>query len=120
MFQNMILSLDFVEIEDFVRKNHVIYEEEGTHYILIDESKKIEEVFKMPPYLRKDYLKFHREILQEKHLNKLINKLSWWIGSNNDETSHQAVSTDKQIEYKNYINILKTMKLDLTIKKIIE
>jgi hypothetical protein len=113
---DLILSLDCYE--EFLRKNHIIYRSNSEYFIIMDDSNQIKQVEKMPPFLQQEYLHFKSEYLEDKHIDRLLTKLSTWCGFLNDETSVQNPTPEKYSEYIDYINLLKKIKLDLKIGKL--
>jgi hypothetical protein len=116
---NFIISVDWYEHHTLTRVNHILFKKDDDFLILVDDSDKINDVSKMPNYIQDDYLNHNFKFLTEEDINILIRKLEWWCGFGNDETQGQVPSLDKYEEYMDKIQILKNIKRDLKIKKLL-
>ncbi len=116
---NFIMSIDWYENQTLKRLSHIIFKDSDNILILIDDSEKIVDVSKMPNYIQDDYVKYNSRDINYSDIDKLIKKLEWWCGFGNDETSGQMPSLDQYEEYMEKIQILKNIKRDIKIKKLL-
>ncbi len=116
---NFLMSIDWYDNQTLVRVNHIIFLNDTEYMILIDDADKIQDVSKMPDYIQEDFIKHKSSYLTEEQTNVLIKKLEWWCGFGNDETQGQFPNLDKFEEYTEKIQILKNIKRDLKIKKLL-
>ena len=116
---DFIMSIDWYDNQSLKRFNHIVYKNNDNTVILIDDSEKINDVSKMPHYIQEDYLKYNSREIEEKDINFLIKKLEWWCGMGNDETGGKMPSSEKYEEYMDKIQILKNIKRDIKIKKLL-
>lgn len=114
-----LMTIDWYDSQTLVRINHIIYLNDNEYMILIDDAGKIQDVSKMPSYIQDDYLRHSSTYISEEQINILIKKLEWWCGFGNDEVQGQMPSVNKYEEYMEKIDILKNMKRDLKIKKLL-
>lgn len=112
----LIISIDWYENQSLKRINHIVYKKDDSIVILIDDSEKIDDVSKMPYYIQEDYLKYNSREIEEKDINAIILKLEWWCGVG---TSGQMPSSEKYEEYMGKIQVLKNIKRDIKIKKLL-
>ncbi len=113
------MSIDWYENQTLKRLSHIIFKDSDNILILIDDSEKIVDVSKMPNYIQDDYVKYNSRDINYSDIDKLIKKLEWWCGFGNDETSGQMPSLDQYDEYMEKIQILKNIKRDIKIKKLL-
>ena len=116
---NFIMSVEWYDNHDIKRINHIVYKNGDSTVILKDNAEKIDDVSKMPHYIQEDYLKYNSKDIEESDINILIRKLEWWCGMGNDETNKIPPSSDKYDEYMEKIQILKNIKRDIKIKKLL-
>lgn len=116
---DFIISIDYYDNQSLKRFNHIVYKKDDDVVILIDDSEKINDVSKMPNYIQEDYLKYNSREIEEGDINILIRKLEWWCGMGNDDTGGQMPSAEKYEEYMGKIQILKNIKRDIKIKKLL-
>ena len=116
---NFIMSVEWYDNRDIKRINHIVYKNGDNTLILKDDADKIDDVSKMPNYIQEDYLKYNSKDIEETDINTLIRKLEWWCGFGNDETNKVPPSSDKCDEYMEKIQILKNIKRDIKIKKLL-
>jgi hypothetical protein len=116
---NFIMALEWYDEQSLKRINHIISKSEDRILYLVDDSEKIDDVSKMPDYIQKDYITYNSRDITEENVNILIKKLEWWCGFGNDETSGQMPSNEKYEEYMSKIQILKNIKRDIKIKKLL-
>ena len=116
---DFIISIDYYDNQSLKRFNHIVYKKDDNVVILIDDSEKINDVSKMPHYIQEDYLKYNSREIEERDINILIRKLEWWCGMGNDDTGGQMPSAEKYEEYIVKIQILKNIKRDIKIKKLL-
>jgi hypothetical protein len=116
---DFLMSIDWYDGQTLVRVNHIIFLNKKEYMILIDDSKKILDVSKMPNYIQEDYIKHKSTFVSEEQINILIRKLEWWCGFGNDETQGQIPSDIKYEEYMSKIQLLKNIKRDLKIKRLL-
>lgn len=114
-----LMSIDWYDNQTLVRINHIIFLNKKEYMILIDDAGKIQDVSKMPNYIQEDYIKHKSASVSEEQINILIRKLEWWCGFGNDETQAQIPSDIKYEEYMSKIQLLKNIKRDLKIKRLL-
>jgi hypothetical protein len=105
------------------RLSHIISKSEDRILFLVDDSEKVDDVSKMPDYIQKDYVTYNSRDITEDNINMLIRKLEWWCGFGDDETSllqyGKMPSSEKYEEYMGKIQVLKNIKRDIKIKKLL-
>ena len=116
---NFIMSIEWYDKQSLKRLSHIITKSEDRILFLVDDSEKVDDVSKMPDYIQKDYVTYNSSDITEENLNMLIRKLEWWCGFGNDETSGQMPSSEKYEEYMDKIQVLKNIKRDIKIKKLL-
>ncbi len=117
--ENFIMSIDWYDPQNGIRINHVIFRKDNIVFILIDDAGKVKDVSYMPSYIQDDYVKYRSREIEESDINKLVSKLEWWCGFGNDETQGQMPTSEKYDEYMEKIGILKNIKRDIKIKKLL-
>lgn len=114
-----IMSVDWYDPTSGIRINHIIFAKDDIVFFLKDDAGKIKDVSHMPQYIREDYIKHRSRHIEEIDINMIIRKLEWWCGFGNDETQGQHPTSEKYDEYIEKINILKNIRRDLKIKRLL-
>lgn len=80
----------------------ILIEKDGEYYFLVDESEKIFDVSQMPNYIKEDWINYNKKSVSLSLINEQIKKLS------NDFD-----------EFKDELNLLKSLRRELIIKGIV-
>jgi hypothetical protein len=116
---DFIMSIDWYDEQSLIRMNQIIFGKSDSLKILKDDASKIKDVSYMPNYIQEDYLHNRSQYITENDINLLIRKLEWWCGFGNDETQGHHPSSEKYEEYMEKIQLLKNIRRDLKIKKLL-
>ena len=113
----VILDLDFLNYE-MIKERVIIFDKDGELYYINDSFDKVDDVSKMPNYIKDDYYKYQSKVLTLNHFNKLIEKarIKYTIQGHylgNKLKSELRTFTDDQNE------TIKTIRRDLSLKEIL-
>lgn len=117
--KNLVLALEWYDSVDFIRKTHVLYQEDTIFFLIVDTSIKFQDVSKMPEELQREFIKYNSKELNIEDLTHLISKLEWWCGFGNDETNSLQIHSEKYEEYVSHLRNLRKIERELKINKLI-
>ncbi len=80
----------------------ILIEKDGEYFFIVEEEQKIYDVSQMPYYIKEDWIKYNKKSVSLSLINDQIMRL-----------------TNKFDQFEDEINLLKSLKRDLIIKKII-
>lgn len=104
---------------DFIEQRFIVYDKDGEYYYILDSSDKIDDVSKMPHYIKDDFYKYNSKILTLKDFNTILerykvryslvshelgNKLKKDIRNFTDEENLQIQNIKRELKLRNLID----------------
>ena len=95
----------------------VLIENSGDYFYIHDDIEKVKDVSQMPEYIKEDWINYNKKPLNIPVLNQMIKSYENQLNSGLERPFSLSEPSDEELE--NLINLLKSLRRDLIINKVI-
>ena len=95
----------------------ILIEKEGEYFYIVEESQKVYDISQMPLYIKEDWINYNKKPLNIPVLNQMIKSYENQLNSGLERPFSLSEPSDEELE--NLINLLKSLRRDLIINKVI-
>ena len=116
MIEGALLTIVKYHLDSLTRMSHIIYKSDDVYWILVDSEEKLDDVSKMPHYIKNDFIKYNSKPLKFEQINKFIKDIERYFDFHND----QSMSTEVEDLHRDNLVKLKELKREFILKNLLD
>ena len=114
---NEVCLITKYEHHTLINNATVLIENSGDYFYIHDDIEKVKDVSQMPEYIKEDWINYNKKPLNIPVLNQMIKSYENQLNSGLERPFSLSEPSDEELE--NLINLLKSLRRDLIINKVI-
>lgn len=115
MFDGRIITLTTYHIGSLSKITTIIYQKEDNYFFLTDVSDKLDNIERMPDYIKKDYVRYNSKELELSQIDRFIKDVEEKVNKRKSQSYYIAVEDENS----DNLNRLKELKREFIIKKLL-
>lgn len=117
MIEGSLLTIVKYHLDSLTRMAHIIYKSDDVYWILVDSEEKLDDVSKMPHYIKNDFIKYNSKPLKFEQINKFIKDIERTL---NFDTRSQSMSIEIEDLHRDNLVKLKELKREFILKNLLD
>jgi hypothetical protein len=114
---NEVCLITKYEHHTLINNATVLIENSGDYFYIHDDIEKVKDVSQMPEYIKEDWINYNKKPLNIPILNQMIKSYENQLNSGLERPFSLTEPSDDELE--DLINVLKSLRRDLIINKVI-
>jgi hypothetical protein len=114
---NEVCLITKYEHHTLINNATVLIENSGDYFYIHDDIEKVKDVSQMPEYIKEDWINYNKKPLNIPVLNQMIKSYENQLNSDLERPFSLTEPSDDELE--DLINVLKSLRRDLIINKVI-
>ena len=114
---NEVCLITKYEHHTLINNATILIENSGDYFYIYDDIEKVKDVSQMPEYIKEDWINYNKKTLNIPVLNQMIKSYENQLKSGLERPFSLSEPSDDELE--NLISLLKSLRRDLIINKVI-